>query len=127
MSFVYYDYELGRHGQVVRQKPAKLLSPVQIRVSPFLVQIEVYIMGVIFGISDLPVSTIGSVIRIGGEVQVPQTVYREIGNNIPNLERSPQTDKFVSKKISCCCSNPVIKMRNGFGKLMSHFSKATIK
>ena len=36
MLYVYLIILLWRHGQVVRQKPAKLLPPVRIRVSPFL-------------------------------------------------------------------------------------------
>ena len=35
---VKYDSEIRRHGQAVRQEPAKLLSPVQIRVSPFSIK-----------------------------------------------------------------------------------------
>ena len=33
--FILFKVDLRRHGQVVRQEPAKLLPPVRIRVSPF--------------------------------------------------------------------------------------------
>ena len=38
-EFVYHNIIVRRHGQVVRQKPAKLLSPVRIWVSPFLMKL----------------------------------------------------------------------------------------
>lgn len=71
-------------------------------------------MGKIFGISDLPVSTITSVFE---EIKVPK----------PKATREYKTtpianDTFVYKKRKAV-SNPFIKMKNGFGKLMKHFSK----
>ena len=80
-------------------------------------------MGAIFGISDLPVSTIGSAIQIGGEIKLPEPEWKEIGTINRNLEHSPQTDKFILQQKIHHHSNPIIKMRNGFGKLMKHFSK----
>ena len=80
-------------------------------------------MGIIFGISDLPVSTITTAVQIGGGMDVPvPTEYKEIPNGVkPELERTPDIDKFVSKQKVHYYSNPIIKMRNGFGKLMKHF------
>ena len=50
-----------RHGQVVRQKPAKLLSPVQIRVSPFLMQKlnKIYGWSVLFYPNPSPAVSLG--------------------------------------------------------------------
>lgn len=68
-------------------------------------------MGKIFGISDLPVSTIMSPFE---EIKVPKpketVVYKTKHIN---------QDAFVSKTKKVV-SNPFIKMRNGFGKLMRH-------
>ena len=84
-------------------------------------------MGSIFGISDLPVSTITTAVQIGGGMDVPApAVVKEAGVK-PVLERIPETDKFVSKQNINKTSNSVIKMRNGFGKLMKHFSKVIKK
>ena len=82
-------------------------------------------MGSIFGISDLPVSTINSAVQIGGGMDVPKPENQYSGS--VKLEKAPETDKFVSKQKRLNFSNPVIKMRNGIGKLMSHFSKVRIK
>ena len=84
-------------------------------------------MGAIFGISDLPVSTITSAVQIGGGMDVPKPEFQETATRGSKLERTPDIDKFVSKPKSVKFSNPVIKMRNGFGKLMKHFSKAITK
>ena len=86
-------------------------------------------MGSIFGISDLPVSTITTAVQIGGGMDVPAPVeFKEVPNGIkPVLERTPDSDKFVSKQVAHGSSNPVVKMRNGFGKLMKHFSKVPKK
>ena len=74
-------------------------------------------MGRIFGISDNPVSTIESALGLrpikikNSSVIKPIKVYDK-DNNV---------DKFVSKE-RLNSSNPFVKMRNGFGKLMAHFS-----
>ena len=85
-------------------------------------------MGSIFGISDLPVSTITTAVQIGGGMDVPEPAkLHEVPNGVkPVLERTPSSDKFISKPKVHHCSNAIIKMRNGFGKLMKHFSR-TIK
>lgn len=76
-------------------------------------------MGKIFNISDNPVSTIGNVIKL----QV---------NKLPNrteilLPKNLNTvDKFVSVEKQAK-SNFFIKMRNGIGRLMPHFSKKLTK
>lgn len=74
-------------------------------------------MGKIFGISNNPVSTIESAIGLNPIKIEPSVVIMpvKIGYKHDNV------DKFVSKK-KTNCSNPFIKMRNGFGKLMAHFS-----
>ena len=83
-------------------------------------------MGSIFGIADLPVSTITTAVQIGGGMDVPQPAeFKDVPNGVkPVLERMPDNDKFVSKPKVHHYSNPIIKMRNGFGKLMKHFSRA---
>ncbi len=80
-------------------------------------------MGRIFGIADLPISIIGTTIQIGGGMDVPTPEYKEVAS-ISKFEpkNTLEADKFVSKEK--VVSNLVIKMRNGFGKLMKHFSKA---
>ena len=73
-------------------------------------------MGKIFGISDNPVSTIGSVLK-------PIAYKEPVRYPERNLfAKSNQPDKFVSSE-KPHTSNPILKMRNGIGKLMSHFSK----
>ena len=76
-------------------------------------------MGKIFGICDNPVSTIGSAIK-SLRVEPP----KDYGTPIP--KNMDTTDKFVSKEKKHV-SNPFIKMRNGFGKLMAHFSRPQMK
>lgn len=70
-------------------------------------------MGKIFGICDNPVSTIGSAIK--SLRVVPPKDY-----GTPITKNTDITDKFISKEKKHT-SNPFIKMRNGFGKLMAHF------
>lgn len=72
-------------------------------------------MGKIFGISDNPVSTIGSALK-PMELDVPKHV-KEVIRNVDS------TDKFISKE-KLNKPNAFIKMRNGIGRLMSHFSKS---
>lgn len=71
-------------------------------------------MGKIFGISDNPVSTIGSVIK-PFRLEVPNISCVELPKN------AIICDKFVAKE-NKPVSNPFIKMRNGIGRLMKHFS-----
>lgn len=74
-------------------------------------------MGKIFGICDNPVSTIGNAIKAQSfKFKNPVTEINK------KLMHEDITDKFVSKEKKMV-SNPFIKMRNGIGKLMSHFSK----
>ena len=77
-------------------------------------------MGKIFGISDLPASTIMTPF----EPIVIAPKQTSSGRNI--IKKSKKNgiveDKFISQNV--IKSNPVIKMRNGFGKLMKHFSKS---
>ena len=72
-------------------------------------------MGKIFGISDNPVSTIDKAIK-------PLT-YKKPVESVRILPKADNTtDKFISSE-KPHTSNPFIKMRNGIGKLMAHFSK----
>lgn len=79
-------------------------------------------MGSIFGISDLPVSTIYTATRIGGGMDLPEPLLF-VEKKAPKI--SSEVDKFVAQNPAK--SNPVIKQRNGIGKLMSHFSKVLKK
>ena len=76
-------------------------------------------MGKIFGISDLPISTIMSPFEPIIEFKPPFEDELDYARN--SAKNFQQPDVFVSKtpKVK---SNPIIKMRNGFGKLMKHFS-----
>ncbi len=76
-------------------------------------------MGKIFGISDNPVSTIESALR-------PLTYKKpnDYGKVINTCTTT--SDKFVSKE-KTNKANAFIKMRNGIGRLMSHFSKTNEK
>ena len=71
-------------------------------------------MGKIFGISDLPVSTIDKVLS-GAPIYRP--MERKIIRKV-----SYQPDEFV-KKTTKQAPKSFVAMRNGIGKLMSHFSK----
>lgn len=82
-------------------------------------------MGKIFGIADLPVSTILTPFE---QIEVPQPPVRELSGSYrvkDNGLLGPSKDVVVSKNLKAK-SNPVISMRNGIGKLMSHFSKKRI-
>ena len=78
-------------------------------------------MGKIFGISDNPVSTIDKALKTA-KLEVPESL--KYGK--PVAKNYNHTDSFVSKEKQNT-SNPFVKMRNGFGKLMSHFSKKVNK
>lgn len=71
-------------------------------------------MGKIFGISDNPVSTIESALK-------PLTSVSPKRYSQPIAKNTDLTDKFVSIEKQNK-PNAIVKMRNGFGKLMSHFS-----
>ena len=72
-------------------------------------------MGKIFGISDNPVSTIDKALK--------PLIYEKPVESVRILPKTQNTaDKFISSE-KPHNSNPFIKMRNGIGKLMAHFSK----
>lgn len=75
-------------------------------------------MGKFFGISDNPVSTIESALK---PLRLEAPKY-----TIIKPSKMLTEDKFVSNQKSHV-SNPIVKMRNGFGKLMSHFSHPKTK
>ena len=77
-------------------------------------------MGKIFGIADLPVSTIMTPFEPLIDFKPP--FHDETDFVRENMFNKQQPDTFVSKTRTIK-SNPVTKMRNGFGKLMKHFSK----
>lgn len=56
------------------------------------------------------------------QIEVPKPVVK----NITPVKSVLTEDKFVSTKKQVE-NNPFIKMRNGFGKLMAHFSKVNDK
>ncbi|MBO8431541.1 hypothetical protein IAC76_09160 [Spirochaetes bacterium] len=74
-------------------------------------------MGKIFGISDNPVSTIESALKPLELKVEPSNIYP-----VKYLNRdTDKTDKFISKEKQNK-PNAFIRMRNGIGRLMSHFS-----
>jgi hypothetical protein len=88
-------------------------------VSPFLFLTKgVGYMGKIFGISNLPVSTIESALKV--QDTVPKPIVRTVATkqNLADCFTPVACTKKAEK------SNPFLKMRNGIGRLMSHFSKA---
>lgn len=75
-------------------------------------------MGRIFGISDLPVSTIDKALE----------PLKFKSPKIYPLKPAKlyEADKFISVE-KAAISNPFVKMRNGIGRLMSHFSGSNQK
>ena len=76
-------------------------------------------MGKIFGICDNPVSTIHSTIKTM-RLEAPKIYAKELPKN------TNTADKCVSKEKQPA-ANAFVKMRNGFGKLMAHFSHPNAK
>ena len=79
-------------------------------------------MGKIFGIADLPVSTIMTPFE---PIVIPPDPTLEM---IRTAEQTAKKyaiteDKFVPKELTRARSPKFLDMRNGFGKLMKHFSK----
>jgi len=70
-------------------------------------------MGKIFGISDNPVSTISSSLT-PVSLEAPKLYEKVLPKNY-NIKEKPHN------------ANPIIAMRNGIGKLMSHFSHPKLK
>ena len=84
----------------------------------------------IFGLAELPVGTIGDTIQVDSNSRVPEPVLQEVAN--PQLaeevkqgfnQKNITTDMYQGTKKP----NAFVRMRNGFGKLMKHFSKPVIK
>ncbi len=73
----------------------------------------VFCMGKIFGICDLPVSTIHSALN--------PVVMKRPKQVVTNLQNNNADTFVVKEKIEK--SNFFVKMRNGIGRLMPHFSK----
>ena len=79
-------------------------------------------MGKSFGIADLPVSTIMTpfepiVISPDPSLQAIKTA-EQAAKKLAITE-----DKFIPKELTRAKSPKFLDMRNGFGKLMKHFSK----
>ena len=79
-------------------------------------------MGKIFGIADLPISTIMSPFEPILDFRNPyeDEVDYAIKNQRSKIQNT--SDVFVSKTPKAK-SNPIINRQNGFEKLMKHFSK----
>lgn len=78
-------------------------------------------MGKIFGISDLPVSTIMTPFEPVVEFKNPNEIDYKTALKSQSKKFENQKDAFISKE-SKPKSNPFVKMRNGIGKLMKHIS-----
>lgn len=74
-------------------------------------------MGKIFKISDNPVSTITSCFE---PLKIEKPVEKVITPALKTRINVNNCDKFESSKIEKK-SNPFVRMRNGIGRLMSHF------
>jgi len=83
-------------------------------------------MGKIFGISDLPVSTI---ITPFEPIIVPQDpAIKQIKEAEQFVKKNSITqDRFIQKALTRARIPKFIDMRNGIGKLMKHFSKKITK
>lgn len=78
-------------------------------------------MGKIFGISDLPVSTIMTPFE---PLEVPKPEYNKVlGERFYEKGTDDVADRFISKNKNIK-SNPFVRMRNGIGKLMKSFSRS---
>lgn len=79
-------------------------------------------MGRIFGISDLPVSTIMTPFE---PVVVPEDPALKDIRKAAKIAKEMEIteDRFIPKELTSARMPKFIDMRNGFGKLMKHFSK----
>ena len=79
-------------------------------------------MGKIFGISDLPVSTIMTPFE---PVVVPQDMTQKDIEIAPRKakELAMKSDRFTPQISTRARAPKFLDMRNGIGKLMAHFSK----
>ena len=73
-------------------------------------------MAKIFGISDLPVSTIDETIRLGGDVVVPKPYYSKLDMYVAGIYRRRTNTVAGSRSGHSFLS----RMKKGFSKLMSH-------
>ena len=78
-------------------------------------------MGKIFGISDLPVSTIMTPFEPIVVPSDPALRYIEIATKTAK-KMAITEDRFIPKELTRARSPKFIDMKNGFGKLMKHFS-----
>lgn len=79
-------------------------------------------MGKIFGIADLPVSTI--ITPFEPIVIPPDPALKEIELATKIAKKYEITeDRFTPKGLTRAKSPRFLDMKNGFGKLMKHFSK----
>ena len=76
----------------------------------------------IFGIADLPVSTIMTPFE--PIVVPPDPALKELKDATKIAKKMEITeDKFIPKELTKARTPRFLDMRNGFGKLMKHFSK----
>ena len=79
-------------------------------------------MGKIFGISDLPVSTIMTPFE--PVIIPPDPLIKNIKTAEQTAKKMTLTeDRFISKELTKARTPRFLDMKNGFGKLMKHFSK----
>lgn len=83
-------------------------------------------MGKIFGIADLPISTIMTPFEPIVVPQDPALAEIEYAAKLAEKYRLSQ-DKYTPKEITKAKTPKILDMRNGFGKLMSHFFKKIVK
>ena len=79
-------------------------------------------MGKIFGIADLPVSTIMTPFEPIVIPPDPTLKSFETATKIAKEMQIPE-DRFCPKELTKAKTPKFLSMRNGFGKLMKHFSK----
>lgn len=79
-------------------------------------------MGKIFGISDLPVSTIMTPFE---PIVVPKDpILEDVERAAKFVQKMEITqDRFIPKELTRARVPKFLDMKNGFGKLMKHFSK----
>ena len=81
----------------------------------------------IFGLANLPVGTIGDTVQINSNGKVPEPEVRPIeirdfGKSVKGSNLAPLNSDVAQFPKKKPFANSIIKMRNGFGKLMNHFS-----
>ena len=78
-------------------------------------------MGKIFGIADLPISTIMSPFE---PIVIPEDPAKRQIESAEKIAKKMEIteDRFISKELTKAKTPKFLDMRNGIGKLMRHFS-----